>query len=99
MRLGSAVNAVLSAIVVVTSGTRVLFGSPDAWVQFSQIRYGIEREIALYLNACAPYDSAPVSRSLSLVSRISTPQAWNGGLPDVLRPFHASNPVSLSRRR
>lgn len=57
MRLGSAVIAVLSAIVVVTSGTRVLFGSHDAWVQFSQIRYGIEREIALYLNACAPYDS------------------------------------------
>ncbi|MFJ3899915.1 DUF4231 domain-containing protein [Streptomyces sp. NPDC090083] len=56
MRLGSSVIAVLGAIVVITSGTRVLFGSHDACVEFSQIRYGIEREIALYLNACAPYD-------------------------------------------
>ncbi|WP_405933636.1 DUF4231 domain-containing protein [Streptomyces sp. NBC_00827] len=56
MRLGSSVIAVLGAIVVVASGTRVLFGSHDAWVEFSQIRYGIEREMALYLSACAPYD-------------------------------------------
>ncbi|MFC8193840.1 DUF4231 domain-containing protein [Streptomyces sp. NPDC057298] len=56
MRLGSAVIAVLGAVVVVASGARVLVGSHDAWIEFSQIRYGIEREIALYLNACAPYD-------------------------------------------
>ncbi|MGW5735404.1 DUF4231 domain-containing protein [Streptomyces sp. NPDC055261] len=56
MRLGASITAALGAVAVVASGIRVLFGSHDAWVEFSQTCYGIEREMALYLNVCAPYD-------------------------------------------
>lgn len=58
MRLGSSVIAVLGAIVVVASGTRVLFGSHDAWVEFSAS--GVERWATRRVAAISPVDSGGV---------------------------------------
>ncbi|MFI9454664.1 DUF4231 domain-containing protein [Amycolatopsis sp. NPDC052450] len=62
--LPSLVVAVLGSIVLVATSVRTTFGLHENWVEQSQIRYAIEREVALYLVKAPPYDSDDAAAEL-----------------------------------
>jgi hypothetical protein len=65
------VVATLGALALVATALRSRFGLNENWVEYSQIGYAIEREVALYLSAVVPYDD-PAVAARQLVLRVET---------------------------
>lgn len=74
--LAAPVVAGLGAVVLIATALRTTFGLHENWIENSQIGYAIEREVALYLSAAAPYDAEDASRQL--VVRVETIAAQGG---------------------
>lgn len=62
--LSSVIVAGLGAVVLIATGIRTTFGLHENWVEHSQIRYAIEREVALYLVSLPPYDTGDTNAEL-----------------------------------
>ncbi|MEU5878876.1 DUF4231 domain-containing protein [Spirillospora sp. NPDC047279] len=68
---GAGVGAVLGALVVVGAGLRQILGLNENWVSYSQARYAVEKEIALYAAGAAPYQIEPAARLVANVGALT----------------------------
>lgn len=95
--LPSLVVAVLGAIVLIATGVRTTFGLHENWVEQSQIRYAIEREVALYLVKAKPYANDDAAAALVRTVEAITRDAGQRWAARRLRAASASPPPVTGR--
>lgn len=100
--VATSVIAALGAVALVATALRTTFGFHENWIEYSQIRYAIERESALYLSGAPPYDAADAVQQL--VVRVETVAEAGGqrwatrrmGLDSAPPPSAQPSPVTPS---
>jgi hypothetical protein len=85
LRVDPSLSAAAGAVVLIATAMRTTFGFHDDWIDFSRLRFDIEREAAAFLYSASPYDVADDEATRLLVVRVDD---WS----DAMR-------VGWSRRR